>query len=117
MSKLAKELEEIHQSYLDKIYERAEHYRNTVIIPFCEKYGLNYRNVNGYFYFVHIEDDYNIERYCLDDNYKDKDGPKLLKSKGFLKACRNIFEDLNYEISYNDYFGEYVDSYQINYPQ
>ena len=99
----------------DRLNEVGEVYRREVIVPFCQKYSLEFLTGNGAYAFF----DRNLGAYEQTPTYK-VDGvelsvelpfkSKLLTSKSFAKQVKAIFEVLDLEISRDYYFAYYVES-------
>lgn len=106
------------QSKINKIQEEtaikyqglAKDYSESVLIPFCKKYSLDFNS--DYYWginFSHKNKGY-LTQYCIiSPNYNEL---KFLEAmpEEFVKELKNIFDVLNIEISYNVTFSVYIDN-------
>jgi hypothetical protein len=109
-NKLTTDLDKIYQDYQDNLYKRAETYRQEVLIPFCDKYDLDFFSGMGSVFFVIREIDYNVDSQDIEADYINC--PKLLKSKRFKRAAEDIFYALEYELDANTQFGDFMSDYR-----
>lgn len=95
------EAQDAFDAVIDKI---ADEYRSEVIIPLCIKYELEFVSGMGTFFFVTKEDE-NINE---DDAWSDGARAAILQGR-MGESLREIFNQLNVEISHNQCFGYRVE--------
>lgn len=99
------EINNLYKDYHKTLAKFADEYRKTILIPFCKKNKLNYMNHymtgNGSFMFYDCDEKSYSAYY--DDMLDDK-------NQELLDEFKKIFEVLNIIISYDVYFGFYIDN-------
>ena len=78
----------------EEISALGERYREKVLLPFCKKYQLTFVSGNGDFAFYDIDTGLPVKTKLQAEMVK----PILIP----------IFDVLNIEVSYNNYFGYYI---------
>jgi len=102
-------LRSLYEEFQERLSEEGEIFRRGVIMPFCEKHGLDFLSGNGVcaFFDKSLGDFENTPRYQIDSVYLPH-GSKLRQSKKFAKEVKDIFETLELELGTDCYFYFFV---------